>query len=150
MRGNEFFVLDGGESLLRYFVGEIARDDHHPFGVPDDNIAGINRHSRAADGRIKLDRMQRDWSGGPRRFPLEAGQPGGADAGKSRKPPSVTTPATPRIFRRNAIMSPMHETRVSLPVDITSTAFGGHSSIARRCRLSFRWYSAMWPNSAQE
>ena len=81
MRGGEFFVLDGGESLVRYFVGEIARDDNDPFGVPDDNIAGINRHTRAADRRVKLDRMQCDWSGRPGGFPLEAGQSGAADAG---------------------------------------------------------------------
>ena len=57
MRGDEFFVLDGGESLVRHFVGETARDDNDPFGVADDNIAGINRHTRAADRGVKLDRM---------------------------------------------------------------------------------------------
>ncbi len=51
----------------------------------------------------------------------------------SRKPPSVTTPATPRAISRVTRMPPAEAARASLRLSITITAPGGHSSIALRC-----------------
>ena len=45
---------------------------------------------------------------GPEPSRWKQGRPVVAMPGELRKPPSVTTPATPRIFIRSAIMSPMH------------------------------------------
>src|SRR5215208_4294413 len=49
-----------------------------------------------------------------------------AISAESRKPPSVTTPATPRAWRRPTRMPPAEAARASLRLSITITAPGRH------------------------
>ena len=65
-----------------------------------------------------------------------------AISGESRKPPSVTTPATPRFIRRDTRIEPADAARGSLRLSMTSTAPGGHSSTARRCGCARSWKTA--------
>ena len=62
-----------------------------------------------------------------------------AISGESRKPPSVTTPATPRFISRVTRIEPAEAARASLRLSITITAPGGHSSTALRCGCARSW-----------
>ena len=69
-------------------------------------------------------------------------------SGLSRKPPSVTTPATPRTMRRVTSMPPAEAARASLRLSITSTAPAGHCSTPMRCGWSgFRKTSSLLRSS---
>jgi hypothetical protein len=61
----------------------------------------------------------------------------------SRKPPSVTTPATPRTSSRVTRIEPAEAARASLRLSITRTAPGGHSSTALRCGWPRSWNTVM-------
>lgn len=50
-----FFFLFGGGSCN--FRGEAARNDHNPFFIADEDIAGENGRTRAADWDVDIDRM---------------------------------------------------------------------------------------------
>ena len=56
-----------------------------------------------------------------------------AISAESRKPPSVTTPATPRFIIRVTRIAPAEAARASLRLSMTMTAPGGQSSTALRC-----------------
>jgi len=55
-----------------------------------------------------------------------------AISGESRKPPSVTTPATPRFIKRDTKMPPADAARASLRLSMTKIAPGGQVSTAAR------------------
>jgi hypothetical protein len=72
-----------------------------------------------------------------------------AMSGLSRKPPSVTTPATPRCMSRATKMPPADAARASLRLSMTSTAPTGHCSTATRCGWSRFWNTPMGLRSSR-
>jgi hypothetical protein len=68
-----------------------------------------------------------------------AGNGSRAISGESRKPPSVTTPAAPRFISRDTRIPPAEAARGFLRLSNTSTAPGGHCSMAARCGCARSW-----------
>ena len=90
-----------------------------------------NGRIAAADGTLIRSLVQGQIRRRPR--PMMKGREAElGDSSESRKPPSVTTPATPRFISLEP-GSAGEAARASLRLSITRTAPGGQSSIAARC-----------------
>src|SRR5262249_7608950 len=70
-------------------------------------------------------------------------------SGASRKPPSVTMPATPRTISRDTRIDPADAALASFRLSITSTAPGGHSSIALRWGWDQFWNTVIGLRSSR-
>ena len=115
----------------------LGRDHDHTFGVADDDVARIDRDTAAADREVQIHRVQADRARWWCRLPVVGGKIQRLDIRCVAEAPSVTTPATPRAFKRPSMISPADAALNAPCTSITSTQPGGHSSIARRWTWSF-------------
>ena len=134
LAGHKVFERGHLHGLDRDLVGQVRGDHHDALAVAHHDIARPHGHVAAADGRVDVQRLvQRPGWSAPRAAGDRAAKPSSAISGESRKPPSVTTPATPRFIKRVTRMEPADAARASLRLSMTSTAPSGQVSTATRC-----------------